>query len=85
MDKVQLSVMPKGVEHWDPMTWAALLSGVQLSVMPKGVEHFTHPVNFQRACAVQLSVMPKGVEHASLRTSCVNGRDGATISDAERR
>ena len=36
---VQLSVMPKGVEHEGPGDDTGAKEQVQLSVMPKGVEH----------------------------------------------
>ena len=39
LPRVQLSVMPKGVEHTEKIDEITATISVQLSVMPKGVEH----------------------------------------------
>ena len=65
--RVSNSVMPKGVEHFNPSTADAELNDVSNSVMPKGVEHKWYGYKSGDFPVVSNSVMPKGVEHIPLR------------------
>ncbi len=80
------SVMPKGVEHTDPIRQPEPRGNrVPNSVMPKGVEHASASLGFDSPDWVPNSVMPKGVEHYIAVCQSGNGYYCAEFSDAERR